>query len=80
MEPFIREGMKMLPVEPKISPEKLSELLGYDPLLGTLWWKISRGPLKANTEITGDTVKVNGTTYVIGRIVGFVLQRIAAIR
>ena len=58
----------MLPVEPRISSEKLSELLGYDPTTGDIWWQVSRGPLKAGTPVTGDTVKVNGITYVIGRV------------
>lgn len=59
----------MMPVEPAITAVKVAELLAYNPETGIVHWKVSRGPIAAGTVITGDYIKINGTSYVRARII-----------
>lgn len=59
----------MLPIKTDLTYEELIKLIGYDPVSGRVWWLISRGCVAAGTTITGDYIKINGHSYVIGRVI-----------
>lgn len=59
----------MLPLETDLTVERLRFLFDYEPATGILRRKISRGCAAVGSQIFGDYIKIDGRSYVTGRVI-----------